>query len=60
MVAPGAITYGLNGMLPVTPEGQYTFEARATVGQQTSYAAAQFMMGWQRQYLPGVRKLRTG
>lgn len=60
MVAPGAITYGLNGMLPVAPEGQYTFEARATVSQQTSYAAAQFTMGWQRQYVPGVRKMRAG
>ena len=60
VVAPGTFTYGLNGMLPVTPEGQYTFEARATVSQQTSYAATQFTMGWQRQYLPGVCKLRAG
>ena len=59
-VMPGAFTYGLSGTLPVAPEGQYTFEARATVSQQTSYAAAQFMMGWQRQYLPSVRKLRAG
>lgn len=57
-LAPGANTLTLEGRLPTSPEGEYTFGARVTLDQQTSFRALRFRVRSPHVYLPLL--LRSG